>query len=199
MKIFVIGFQKTGTTSFEVFFKGLGYRVYGGDKTIMKLKSHRERIEYITKLMENWDVLQDMPWPLFYKELRECYPDAKFIYTFRNVDSWFNSVQRYFASIRIPLHKEIYGVDKAEGNKEVYVKKYLEHKKEVLKYFNGNSNFTAVDLSKDYRIEYLIDFLGIKSDLKGPFPKERVNNRFYYKYKLFRDLRSCYWNLKNGL
>lgn len=106
-KVFVIGFQKTGTTSLETALEVLGYRVYGGDKNLMKFKKREDLKNYISKVLQNWDAVQDMPWPLFYKELYELYPTAKFILTVRNPDKWINSAVRYFGSIRNPLNQKV--------------------------------------------------------------------------------------------
>ena len=80
-KVFVIGFQKTGTTSLELALNYLGYSVYSVDKNLFKYKNKEELNIYIKAKLENWDAVQDMPWPLFYKELYELYPNAKFIFT----------------------------------------------------------------------------------------------------------------------
>jgi len=120
-KVFVLGFQKTGTTSLETALESLGYRVYGGDKNLMRYENEEDLKKYISKTMENWDAAQDMPWPLFYKELYELYPKAKFILKYRNPDKWIKSVVKYFASIRIPLHQKIYNVPYAEGYEDTYL------------------------------------------------------------------------------
>src|SRR5690554_1808437 len=107
-KVFVIGFQKTGTTSLETALKILGYRVHGGDKNLMKFERSEDLKKYISGVMQTWDAVQDMPWPLFYRELYDLYPNAKFILTHRNPEKWINSVVRYFGSIRNPINKKIY-------------------------------------------------------------------------------------------
>lgn len=66
-KVFIIGFQKTGTTSLEHALEHLGYRVYGGDKNLMKFEDKEILKTYIKSTLKTWDAAQDMPWPLFYK------------------------------------------------------------------------------------------------------------------------------------
>ena len=48
-KVFVLGFQKTGTTSLENALEVLGYKVDGGDKNLMKFKKDFELKSYIKK------------------------------------------------------------------------------------------------------------------------------------------------------
>lgn len=196
-KVFVIGFQKTGTTSLEHALQFLGYRVYGGDKNLLKFNSKSDLNDYILKTLENWDVVQDMPWPLFYKELHKLYPEAKFILTIRDTNKWIQSVVKYFASIRVPMHKKIYHVPCAEGHEEVYKKVYNKHNEEVLNFFKDKTNFIVMEQGKNFNYKTLCLFLGIKEAPKVNFPHARNNKkRKLPNYKLYRDLRSMYWNFK---
>lgn len=196
-KVFVIGFQKTGTTSLEHALQYMGYRVYGGDKNLMKFDSSNELKNYILKTLESWDVVQDMPWPLFYKELYELYPDAKFILTIRNTDKWIESVVKYFAGIRVPLHRKIYNVPCAEGHEDVYRAIYDRHNQEVEKFFKDKSNFIVMEQGRNFDYETLCGFLSIKEVPSSPFPHARNNKkRKLPNYKLYRDIRSLYWNIK---
>ena len=138
-----------------------------------------------------------MPWPLFYKELRELYPKAKFILTIRDTDKWINSVVRHWGSIKIPLHKKIYGVPCAEGYEDVYKAKYKQHNSEVLNFFKDKENFLVMEQSRNFDYSTLCGFLGLKI-LNKEFPHSRKNDRVRAKIKLYRKLRSLYWNYKNG-
>ncbi|MFD2823337.1 sulfotransferase family protein [Lacinutrix iliipiscaria] len=196
-KVFVIGFQKTGTTSLEHALQFLGYRVYGGDKNLLKFQNKEDLKQYIKKTLESWDVVQDMPWPLFYKELYELYPDAKFILTIRDTDKWINSVVKYFASIRIPLHKKIYNVPCAEGYEDVYISIYDQHNKDVQAFFKEKDNFIVMKQGYNFNYQTLCEFLNINDVPNEDFPHARNNKkRKLPNYKIYRDLRSFYWNFK---
>ncbi|MGJ8593517.1 MAG: sulfotransferase family protein [Aquaticitalea sp.] len=196
-KVFCIGFQKTGTTSLEEALKILGYRVYGGDKQLMKCDNRDALKSYIAKTMEHWDAVQDMPWPLFYKELHELFPNAKFILTIRETEKWIISVVKYFASIRIPLHQKIYNVPCAEGFEGVYKKIYEENNRAILEYFKDNPNFLVMEMGENFKFDTLCAFLEISKVPNTPFPHARNNKkRKLPDYKLYRDLRSMYWNYK---
>lgn len=198
-KVFVIGFQKTGTTSLEHALQFLGYKVYGGDKNLMKFEDKESLKLYISKTLSHWDAVQDMPWPLFYRELYESYPDAKYILTFRQPDSWIRSVVKYFASIRIPLHQKIYNVPCAEGHEARYLEVYNAHNAEVLDFFEGNPNFIIMEPKKNFNYQTLCEFLEIESIPDEHFPHGRNNaERKLPNYKWYRDLRSWYWNYKKN-
>ena len=196
-KIFVIGFQKTGTTSLDLALQRLGYRVYCVDKNLLKFKKEEDLKNYILKILKNWDAVQDMPWPLFYKELYDLYPDAKFILTKREPDDWFNSVKRFFGSIRIPFHKNIYHVPCAEGYEKEYKAIYNKHNDGVLKFFNEKDNFLCMEPKCNFDYKTLCHFLQIENIPLEAFPHGRNNRkRKLPNYKLYRDLRSAYWNFK---
>ena len=198
-KVFVIGFQKTGTTSLEYALQKLNYRVYGGDKKLMKFEDHQDLKKYIKKTLEGWDAVQDMPWPLFYKELYELYPDAKFILTIRDTEKWIDSVTKYFASIRIPLHQKIYNVPCAEGHESTYKAIYDKHNIEVQDFFKDKSNFIIMEQGRNFDYSTLCAFLKLSKVPNELFPHARNNRkRKLPNYKMYRDLRSFYWNFKKN-
>ncbi len=198
-KVFVIGFHKTGTTSMEDALEVLGYRLCGGDKQLMNLRKEIEIKNHILKRLKNWDGVQDMPWPLFYKELFDLYPKAKFILTDRDPEEWIKSVVRYFAGIRFPLHRKIYKVPCAEGNETVYTDVYLKHNEAVQTFFLNNPNFIVMRQGQNFNYPTLCKFLQIENVPDGLFPHSRNNKkRTLPNYKIYRILRSFYWNFKKN-
>jgi len=138
-----------------------------------------------------------MPWSLFYKELEELYPDAKFILTLRDTEEWIGSVVRHWGSIKVPLHKKIYNVPCAEGFESTYIEMYQKHNQEVLQFFRNKPNFLVMKQGKDFNYKSLCNFLQLEIP-NVQFPHSRKNNRIRAKYKIYRMLRSLYWNKKNG-
>lgn len=100
-KVFNIGFSKTGTTSFEYAMEILDYNVYHGN---YKLKHNAYLMalwingdyDEIKKMTDYWDAFADAPWggTYLYEKLIEWYPDAKFIYTVRDAEEWYQSIYR---------------------------------------------------------------------------------------------------------
>lgn len=197
-KIFVLGFQKTGTTSLEHALTHLGYNVYGGDKNLLKIEDKEELKQYIRHIASKYDAFQDMPWPLFYKELYELFPEAKYILTYRDPDTWIDSVVRYFAKIRIPMHQQIYGVPCAEGYEEVYMEVYKKYNDDIQNFFKGKTNFLKMEIGKNFDYNTLGQFLGLLDMPDEEFPKSRSNKQQLSKYKWYRQLRSIYWNYTKG-
>ena len=195
-KVFIIGFQKTGTTTLETILKESGYRVAGGDKNLVKFEDKEKLKVYIKNQLDQYDAVQDMAWPLVYRELYELYPNAKFILSYRDPESWIKSVVKYFAKIKNTMHQKIYGVPFAEGNEERYLEVYNSHNKDVLDFFKDKGDFLFMDMKSDFNYKTLFTFLGISTIPEKPFPKSRSNTQKMAKYRLYRELRSFYWNIK---
>lgn len=100
-KVFIIGANKTGTTSLEAFLKELGYTLV--------LQSRFERLQDayrnqdfapILELCKTAEAFQDVPFSLstnaFLDELRRTFPKAKFILSVRdNASVWVGSLTRF--------------------------------------------------------------------------------------------------------
>ena len=197
-KIIVLGFHKTGTTTIEKVLKDYNFKVYGGEKKILRLDEKKDVDDRIKQILNNYDAVQDMPWPLYYKELYDLYPNAKYILTYRDPDSWIKSVIKYFASIKIPVHKKIYGVPCAEGYEDIYLAYYKKLNNEIITFFKNKSNFLFMEMNKNFNYETLNDFLEIENDKTGKLPNSRKNKQKFSNYKLYRSLRSFYINTKKG-
>lgn len=169
LKVFCIGFHKTGTSSLGVALEKLGYRVKGASYT--KNPNISQNVyDLAYELVEQYDAFQDNPWPIIYKELDKKYPGSKFILTLRDSDSWIKSQVRHFGVKETPMRKWIYGVGCPEGNEKIYVKRFEDHNKEVLDYFRERPNdLLVLDLAKGDGWEKLCVFLG-KDIPNIPFP-----------------------------
>ena len=124
-----MGFQKTGTTSLDLALQRPDYRAYCVVKNLLRFESQSEVKNYILKTLEDCDAVQDMPWPLFYAELYELYPNARFVLTKRHPNGSFKRVIQLIGSIRIPFYKKIFYVPCAVGSEQVYIAIYNQHNK----------------------------------------------------------------------
>ena len=136
-KIFGIGLNKTGTTSLGCYFKDLGYKHYCNPKYDNILLAKND-INKIYEIADKFEIFEDWPWPLIYKELYRKYPKSKFILTIRkNEEEWFDSLLRH--SKRRPSTKqrlEVYGhYDPNENNKMDHIKIYNNHNTNVINFF----------------------------------------------------------------
>lgn len=195
-KVFVIGFNKTGTTSIEIALKEMGY-ILGdevkGQKQMRKvIKNDFTWIEDLTKSAE---AFQDIPFslPNVYKELYRHHPNAKFILSVRDSsEQWFNSIYTFHKKVlfeetepskeKIKNDKHIYPghlqefidycFDGVVYEKDYYEAKYNQHIKNVNAFFQMNKGeLLTVNVSKSEDYIKLCEFLGQKPKRKG-FPWE---------------------------
>jgi hypothetical protein len=128
-------------------------------------------------IVDRFDAVQDTPWPILYKELDQRYPGSKFILTIRDTDKWFNSVIKHFKGHKIPMHQWIYGVPKAKGYKNAYIKRYEAHNRDVIEYFKDRPNdLLVMDITKGDGWEKLCPFLG-KEIPPVSFPKQNTSSQ----------------------
>lgn len=184
-KIFVIGSNKTGTTSLTKSFKTLGYNVCP-EHLIFNPKSKyligffNENYEELFKLVSIYDAFQDRPWNHidFYQKLDAQFPNSKFILTIRDTDNWVESYKRWSKKINLQqlwfyreVSKVCYGIDDFLSDTSLMKKKYEERNLQIIDYFNNNDNFLIMDLEKGDGWEKLCHFTNDKiPDI--PFPHE---------------------------
>lgn len=162
MKIFGIGFHKTGTSSLAEALRSLGFSVTGStgvrDRNIAT-NVHR----IVREVVPLYDAFEDNPWPIVYRELDSLYPGSKFILTLRNPEAWIESVVRHFAGRHTPMREWIYGFGDPEGHEEAYLARYVKHNDEVMNYFSGRENrdFLVLRIAQGDGWEKLCPFLGL--------------------------------------
>ncbi len=170
-KVFCIGFHKTGTTSLELAFKKLGYRVTGSFGTKdPDIASKVHALAYAK--VEQYDAFEDNPWPILYAELDQRFPGSKFILTRRPADAWIQSQLRDFATTETPMRRWIYGETAGcpAGNEDTYIARYERHNREVLGYFADRpEDLLVFDLAKGAGWDKLCPFLGCEIP-DEPFP-----------------------------
>ncbi len=180
-KVFGIGFQKTATTSLGDALGILGYSVkgpFGWNNPNIK----NEALDKAKKHLRKHDAFQDFPWSILYEEIDEISENSKFILTVRDKEEWFKSMVNHFGLRSTPMREWVYGAPYPRFNKETYIKKYVEHNRQVKRYFSGRENdLLVMDITKGDEWKKICDFLG--HDIpKEKFPisndkKERKINR----------------------
>jgi len=168
-KIFLIGFGRTGTKSMASLLKALGYSVLdlkreriGRIKLVRLYESGNTSMlfEYVKK----YDVVEDHPWPLLYKELFYEYPSAKFILTARSTESWIRSIVSHTINKRGPSENKriIFGHDSPIGHEEKYKLIYDLHNQSVRNFFSGSDKFLEIDVTDPHCKTYLSKFLQVE-------------------------------------
>ena len=172
-KIFCVGFHKTGTTSLENALEILGYKVISYDETVLEYV-YKNDIDSIIKSISRADAFSDSPWFIFYKELYEAFPDAKFIFTARPNEKWIKSIVNHFGDDWQLLqwrkfHEFVYGDDEPLANEDLYLARYERHNTEVLAFFNDKTNFLEMNFVNGDEWKKLCNFLN-KPIPTEPFP-----------------------------
>lgn len=163
MKIFGIGFHKTGTTSLAVAFKALGLTVTGpnnvDDRDIADTY-----VDIAREKSKQFDTFQDNPWPLVYREMDEMWPEAKFILTTRDPDRWVKSQVDHFGAKSTPMRELIYGKGRGMpyGNEDHYKATMLAHNDAVRAHFADRpGKLLEMDITKGHGWDVMCPFLGI--------------------------------------
>jgi len=149
-KVFVIGFQRTGTTSVGAALETLGYHLggaFGGGPraTPFHLPITKEKLASAARSFAlRADAFEDNPWPVVFREMDDAFPGSKFILTRRDPASWIDSMVRHFGDESDPMRSFIYGYGAPAGHETEYVCRYQRHVDDVLAYFAGRPNSLLV-------------------------------------------------------
>lgn len=137
-KIFCIGFQKTGTSSMRDALQQLGWSVTGVFGRQTPLPELRESyVETGLAIAHEFDAVEDMPWPLMFRELDAAFPGAKFILTIRDTERWYRSIHDHFGPKPYHIQQLTYGEEAGSpvGHEMRYKSVYEAHNAAVLDYF----------------------------------------------------------------
>jgi len=161
MKIFGLGFHKTGSTTLETALIELGYDAVGKKDHLFDAIS-KDDWETIDKEVAKHDAFRDMPWPLFYKELYEKYPNSKFILTVRDSRKWIESCKNHYKEKGEILFENIYGKGNhfPIGNEDKWLQTYLNHNEAIRNFFSDKKGqFLEVNWEKGDDWKKLCSFL----------------------------------------
>jgi hypothetical protein len=200
-KIFVIGLNKTGTTTLKRTFEQLNFKVsnqqVGEAFTPEIVHGDFTRLK---KYCEISQVFQDVPFmlPNVYQWADRVFPGSKFVLSVRdNPNQWYESLVNFHTKLfssdksRPPDEKDLFNSDYLyKGyvldnfkffwnypsvslyDKEHYIKVYKDHIEHSSLYFkNRDKDFIIINVSYDKDLEKLKEFLNVKSKLKK-FPWE---------------------------
>jgi hypothetical protein len=142
MKVFGIGWAKTGTTTLGACLEALGFTHVGQR---LDLVPHLESgdLAAILAVAATGDAFDDWPWILLYRELDRAFPGSRFVLTRREPDRWLAS---YRNMLRQPgqttdalahVRRVLYGLPFPDVGDDALVNRYLRHNDAVVTYFRG--------------------------------------------------------------
>jgi hypothetical protein len=180
LKIFNIGFNKSGTSSLTEAMKILGYksahyrvknnRIY--DIFIENQKNNRPLLYGI----EEYNFLSDFEnnqKNIFYKSLDKQYPNSKFILTIRDQESWLISRENHVLKNQ---NNKKYNYDFLVVNKKKWIEERFFFLKEVQEYFKNKPNqLLIINICKGEGWKKLCNFLGKKiPNIKFPYKNKTL-------------------------
>jgi len=162
MKIFGIGFFKTGTTSLAAALETIGYSVVDGESTLRPGYGDEGRtlIEYIENgnfrfpIIERHDAFTDAPYFFVWRQLDKEFPNSKFVLTVRDDDEWISSVLRFYSNRPVQLLRDYFLNPCGDPTRSVdcrdeWLSRYRRHNREVMEYFKARpDDLLVMDLSK---------------------------------------------------
>jgi len=194
MKIFCIGYNKTGTTSLTKLMNENNIKTAPQTPFEFNLESYfYENYNTFTNMIKDdyyyYSFFQDVPFslPKFYKFLDKEFENAKFILTVRDTeDEWYDSLIRFYKKMFLNFHNpkniggyvyegiifkiltKVYGAPKEDPyNSKILKKSYLNHISDVKEYFKDKDNLLVVNLKDEDLIEKIENFLDTEFNNKN--------------------------------
>lgn len=186
-KVFVIGRNKTGTTSLAEALVMLGYQLGNQAEAELLIDDWASRrFDRIIKYCNKADAFQDIPFGNAdtYKALDQAFPNAKFILSIRsNAEEWYESVTRFHTKIvgkgRLPTAEDlktfdyrepgwlwrsqqlVYGINENTlYDQKIYIAHYEQHNQKVQEYFSGRpDDLLVLNLASSDAMKALTSFL----------------------------------------
>ena len=175
-KLFIIGLPRTGTTSISVALLDHGFKV--------------AHTAYTKRAFELADVISDAPCFCDYPHLDKLFPDSKFVYLSRGLESWVPSMQMLLTKMLPQLDEKTgylnpvlklsfnatFSLSSTENplSKEHLENCYTNHQRKVDEYFSNRNDLLKIDISKSGSLLKLLEFLNISSKDDIEFPKLNI-------------------------
>ncbi len=175
MRYYGIGLSRTGTTSLFTVMIRFGFKAFHNPAP----QFWEQRAEY--------EFMNNLPVPARFEQLDSEFPGSKFIYTYREVDSWVHScdllVQRLlnvnpFYDWMEEYHMEMYG--HPTFDEACFRAAHARHDKHVREYFADRpDDLLIMDITQGDGYDKLIPFIGMEN-LKFPWANSTANPRRPY-------------------
>lgn len=181
-KIFCIGLQKTGTTTFQKCMETLGYDHKGNSPEIYA-EWRRGNKNALFDIIEKYESFDDVPYFVLYRDIFERYGrNAKYVLTLRaSPETWIESMKAHALGSRpwTSNFENIYGYPYPHGREQEFADYYVAHRDGVRQFFRERgalSSLLEVSWDSGGGWAELCAFLG-KPQPNKPFPHARKRPR----------------------
>ena len=174
MKIVGIGLNKTGTSTLGAAGAAMGLSCKTWDPALFRatiVKGHRDAL---WATIDAFDLFNDFPYPLLYREIDARYPGAKFVLTRRaSPEAWLSSLKAHAmrGAITTRTHKIVYGWQYPHGRESAFLDYYERHNEEARRYFADRpADFLEICWEEEKDWTRFASFLG-KPAPTAPLPR----------------------------
>lgn len=159
-KVFIVGFNKCGTTSLDRFLRAQGLRSlhWRSGSTYLALEAAKatdaasaKRIFAQAQVFSDFVYLSDTEFcePLdLYPIWQRAFPSAYFILNDRDVDDWLASRTAHSKGTLMTRYRKVFNLTEAE-TLDAWRDKFLTHRAAVLHHFEGHPRFAHFVLGRD--------------------------------------------------
>ena len=172
MRIFGVGFNKTGTTSLHRALLTLGFSSlhWGGPPVRHAVERALAEGRPLLSDIEQVDAYSDIE-PLYrnFDVVDRQYPGSRFVLTERDVDDWIDSRRRH-----VERNRRLHAAGQYHGafldiEPDEWRQDFEEHYERVKRYFAGREDLLVLRIRDGDGYERLCPFLGVEPP-EDPFP-----------------------------
>ncbi len=176
--IFIIGFNKSGTTSIHKLFRGNGVPSIhwrGGKVAKRCIKNVIDGKPVLAGYDHKYRVFSDLAFRTekfwfegnsLFRQMHIDYPNSYFIYNYRNMEDWILSRINHDGVVSglsiLDLHKKILGTNDVLKVADYWKTSRIRFEEDVYAYFEGNERFIAIDISDGDFVEKISNLTGLK-------------------------------------
>ncbi|MFT5201552.1 MAG: hypothetical protein ACI9C1_000928 [Candidatus Aldehydirespiratoraceae bacterium] len=172
-RVFAIGLNKTGTTSFHDAMTGLGYKSlhWGGPSIREQIELSRDAGELLLhSLDQSIDCFSDIEvLAKNFELLDEQYPGSRFMMTVRPLEKWLDSRRRHVENNQRRAERGEYDGKFMVVEEDEWRRSYERHYPRVREYFAGRDDFVEVDITAGAGWVPFCELLGV-AEPKTAFP-----------------------------
>jgi len=193
-KIFCVGMPRTGTSSLVTAGRMLGLKSahlnqhYAGNRFGLSSQKQNRITEQDAAHIARYDLFADFPIPCLVGSLHRAYPDAYFIHTIRNPDTWLASFRRLAPMTPVNLYHEYHAFWRTiafgdhymrnKAQEQHFKQRYIDNNISINNYFIRHPEARYLRWALTDRPEWriLCGFLGLPEP-NVQFPKVHVIDR----------------------